>query len=181
MKENSKSTNSILYQKKPKVIVGIDPGTIVTGYGVISVTDSSIQTLDYGCIRPPPQLKLSDRYLIIYESLCELLEKYQAEVLAVEAQFVQKNPRSALKLGMSCGIAILAAKSKKIPVFEYAPLKAKQAVVGNGRASKQQVQKVIQWRLNLAAPPTPPDAADALAIALCHAQANPLSPSYKEI
>lgn len=168
-------------KKNQKIIIGIDPGTIVTGYGIIKIIDSNIQVLDYGCIRPPPQLKLSDRYLIIYESLCELIERHCPEVLVVEAQFVQKNPKSALKLGMACGIAILAAKKKKIPVFEVAPLKAKQAVVGNGKASKQQVQKMVQWRLNLPQPPSPPDAADALALALCHAQSSPLSSSYKEI
>lgn len=157
-------------EQSSSVLIGIDPGTLVTGYGIVEVHNGKYRALDYGCIRPPANLKLSDRYLIIFEGLNTLIKKHAPDVLIVETQFVQKNVQSAIKLGMARGIAILAAKQNQMPVFEYAPAKAKRAVVGNGRASKQQVQKMVQWLLNLAEPPHPEDATDALALAICHAQ-----------
>jgi crossover junction endodeoxyribonuclease RuvC len=152
------------------IILGIDPGTQVTGYGIIKCEQGVMYPIDYGCVRPPPSLKLTDRYLIIFEGVEELLERHRPQALIVETQFVQKNAQSAIKLGMARGIIIIAAKRKGIPVFEYAPTKAKNAVVGNGRASKQQVQGMIKLLLNLNSIPTPEDAADALALAICHAQ-----------
>lgn len=152
------------------IIIGIDPGTVVTGYGIILVEGSSYQALDYGCIRPPAKLDLFDRYLILFESLDALLLQHGPAVLVVETQYVRHNVQSAIKLGMARGMAILAARRKGIPVFEYAPTQAKRAVVGNGRASKYQVQGMVQALLHLPEPPQPEDAADALALALCHAQ-----------
>ena len=153
------------------IIIGIDPGTAVTGYGLIVLEGSSFKPIDYGCIRPPKDWKLSDRYLVIFNSIDELLLKYQPDALVVETQFVQKNIQSAIKLGMARGIAIVAAKRRGIPVFEYAPTKAKRAVVGNGQASKEQVQAMVQCLLKLAMP-APLDASDALALAICHAHAS---------
>jgi crossover junction endodeoxyribonuclease RuvC len=155
---------------KPKMIIlGVDPGTIVTGYGVIRETERDWEPLDFGCIRPSRKLKTHQRYLAIFEGIDHLLEKYQPEAVAVETQFVYKNVQSALKLGMARGAVIIAAAKRGIEVFEYAPTKAKQAVVGHGGASKFQVQKMIQMQLKLAQIPEPADAADALALALCHA------------
>ncbi len=153
--------------------MGVDPGTIVTGYGIIRWNGTIYEVLDYGCIKPPASFKLSDRYLIIYNSLEELLEKYQPSAISVETQFLKKNVQSAIKLGMARGMVILAAKKKGIEVYEYAPTKAKRAVVGKGSASKHQVQLTVQMLLGLAHLPTPQDAADALALAICHAHANP--------
>lgn len=150
------------------VILGIDPGTTVTGYGVISTHDNRYTALDYGCIRPPATLKLTDRYLIIYQGVEELIERFSPSALVVETQYVAKNPQSALKLGMARGAIMIAAKRKGIPVFAYSPSEAKRAVVGNGKASKLQVQKMVQQLLRLSAPPHPEDAADALALAICH-------------
>lgn len=150
-------------------IIGIDPGTQVTGYGIIKYNQGVMHPIDFGCVRPPPSLKLTDRYLIIFNGVEELLERYRPHALVVETQFVQKNVQSAIKLGMARGIIIIAAKRKGISVFEYGPTKAKSAVVGNGRASKQQVQGMIKLLLNLDKIPTPEDAADALALAVCHA------------
>lgn len=152
------------------IIIGIDPGTKITGYGIIKVAESGIEVIDYGCIRPPPTLKLTDRHLLIFNGLEELLEKYKPNTLVVETQYVKINVQSAIKLGMARGIAILAAKKRGLNIFEYAPTKAKLAVVGNGKASKSQVQKMVQILLKLATLPTPEDAADALSLALCHAQ-----------
>ena len=154
-----------------KRIIGIDPGTIVTGYGIIQVDGAACEVVDFGCIKPPASHKITDRYLIIYESVDELLEKYRPDVLVVETQYMQKNVQSAIKLGMARGIVILAAKKRGMGVYEYAPTRAKRAVVGTGRASKYQVQKMVQRLLELDHPPEPEDAADALALALCHAHA----------
>ncbi|MBA3816537.1 MAG: crossover junction endodeoxyribonuclease RuvC [Parachlamydiaceae bacterium] len=152
------------------IIIGIDPGTQITGYGVIKCEQGVMLPIDYGCVRPPPALKLTDRYLIIFNAIEELLAIHRPQALVVETQFVQKNVQSAIKLGMARGIIIIAAKRQGIAVFEYAPTKAKSAVVGNGRASKQQVQGMVKLLLNLDSIPTPEDAADALALAICHAQ-----------
>jgi crossover junction endodeoxyribonuclease RuvC len=152
------------------IIIGIDPGTQITGYGIINAQAIPWTAIDYGCIRPPPALKLSDRYLILFNALEELLKKYSPEVLVVETQYVKKNVQSAIKLGMARGVAIISAKRLGIPVFEYAPAKAKLAVAGNGRASKQQIQGMVKLLLSLSQVPEPEDAADALALAICHAQ-----------
>ena len=154
---------------KKTIILGIDPGTIITGYGVIREADRHWEPLDFGCIRPPRNLKIHERYLAIFEGIDLLLEKYQPEAVAVETQFVYKNVQSALKLGMARGAVLIAAARRGVAVFEYAPRKAKQAVVGNGAASKFQVQRMVQMELKLSQLPEPADAADALALALCHA------------
>jgi crossover junction endodeoxyribonuclease RuvC len=155
-------------EKKP-IILGIDPGTVVTGYGVIRETGRDWEPLDFGCIRPSLKLKMHEKYLAIFEGIDHLLEKYQPEAVSVETQFVYKNAQSALKLGMARGAVIIAAARRGVAVFEYAPSKAKLAVVGSGSASKFQVQRMIQMQLKLSQIPEPADAADALALALCHA------------
>lgn len=153
-----------------KIIIGIDPGTRVTGYGVIEMQAAHYRPIDYGCVRPPTNAKLSDRYLILFNAIEELLLKYRPHALAVETQYVEKNVQSALKLGMARGAVIIAAKRQGLAVFEYAPTKAKLAVVGNGKANKKQVQGMVKLLLQLKELPTPEDAADALALAVCHAQ-----------
>lgn len=159
------------------IIIGIDPGTEVTGFGIIEVSGNDYKVIDYGCIRPPRGRKLTDRYLIIFNALEELLVKYEPDALAIETQYVAKNAQSAIKLGMARGVAVVAAKRKGLPIYEYTPSKAKKAVVGNGNASKQQVQGMIKMLLKLPVLPTPEDAADALALAICHAQ----SIRYREL
>jgi crossover junction endodeoxyribonuclease RuvC len=153
----------------PTTILGIDPGTRITGYGVIKAQHLSLQPLDFGCIRPPAQLENAERYLSLFNGLEKLLDKYNPDAVSVETQFVYKNVQSAIKLGMARGVVLIAAARRKIPVFEYAPKKAKLAVVGNGAASKEQVQRMVQLLLNLSIVPEPEDAADALALAICHA------------
>lgn len=157
------------------IIIGIDPGTQITGYGIIRVEGPSFRAVDYGCIKPPAKHKLSDRYLIIHEGVEELLEIHKPHALVVETQFVQKNIQSAIKLGMARGVIIIAAKKRKIPVYGYAPTEAKRAVTGNGSASKFQVQGMVKALLGLMEVPEPEDAADALSLAICHAQ------SYKKL
>lgn len=162
-------------QKKEYVILGVDPGTRVTGYGLIKTCGQISKPLDFGCIRPPIKQELNQRYLFLFNGIEELIERYSPDFLSVETQFFSKNAQSALKLGMARGVIILAATKRGIPVNEYAPKKAKIAAVGTGSASKNQVQKMIQLLLNLKELPTPEDAADALALALCHAHHMKLS------
>lgn len=150
--------------QKEEIILGIDPGTRITGYGIIS---SQNQPIDFGCIRPPPNLPLQDRYRILFDGIEALIERHKPTAIAVESQFVLKNAQSAIKLGMAKGMALLAASRKNIPVYEFAPKKAKLSIVGKGQASKQQVQRMIQSLLHLPKLPEPEDAADALALAIC--------------
>lgn len=163
-KQRSRTQAHLLDSVKKEIILGIDPGTRITGYGAI---DADQQPIDFGCIRPPPQLPLADRYKILFESVEALIERLQPTAIAVETQFVLKNAQSAIKLGMAKGMVYLAAARKSIPLYEFAPKKAKLAVVGHGKASKFQVQKMIQALLSLPHPPQPEDAADALALAIC--------------
>lgn len=162
MNNNLSNTNSL-------VILGIDPGTKITGYGVLKVCDNTFNALDFGCIRPPYTYALTKRYFIIFDSIEKIIQKYKPNAIAVETQFVNKNAQSAIKLGMARGSVIIAAEKNFVPVFEYAPRQAKMAVVGNGAASKEQIQKMLKMLLNLSKEPTPEDASDALALAICHA------------
>ena len=167
---------------KNEIIMGIDPGTRITGYGIIqknygsidnrSIHNRDFSTIDFGCIRPPPKYDLHQRYLIIFNSIEQLIEKYRPTSISIETQFVKKNAQSAIKLGMARGVVIIAGTKNNIPIYEYSPKKAKNAVVGNGQASKHQIQKMVPLLLNLKNVNIPEDAADALALALCHAHQN---------
>ena len=156
-------------EKNSTVILGIDPGTQVTGYGVIRLSEGCMEAIDFGCIRPKSTLSLHDKYLLIFNGVSHLLDTFKPACLAVETQFVKINPLSALKLGMARGSIIVAARMRGIEVVEYAPTVAKKSITGTGRASKEQVQGMTQRILKLEKPPTPEDAADALSIAICHA------------
>lgn len=152
-----------------KIIIGIDPGTRITGYGIIEKSSGLFSPVDFGCIRPPPDEPLSDRYAKIFEGLERLLERFSPDEMAIETPFMNKNAQSALKLGAAMGCAIIAAKRRGIKVFGYSPREVKCAVVGTGKASKEQIQTTIARSLSLKELPKPQDAADALAIAMCHA------------
>ena len=151
------------------IIIGIDPGTQVTGYGIVEVTKGTFRPLDFGCIRPPSNALLSDRYLIIHENLESLIKQFCPNEMAIETQFMYKNAQSALKLGVAFGCALLAGKKQQLKVFGYSPREVKCAISGTGKASKEQVQNAIVRYLGLKAVPKPQDASDALAIAICHA------------
>jgi len=166
--------------KEPLIILGIDPGTCITGYGVISHSHTEQIALGYGCIRPPAKSSAPEKYRIIFESIEKLIQTYKPQVVSVETQFMYKNAQSAMKIGMARGMAILAAARQNLPIFEYAPKKAKMAITGHGAASKEQVQKMIQLLLKLSTVPQPEDAADALALALCHAHSLRQIPSNNQ-
>jgi crossover junction endodeoxyribonuclease RuvC len=148
-------------------ILGIDPGTQIAGYGIIETDGHDVRALDYGVVRTADR-PLPERLRVIYEGLQAIITRFQPDVVAVEGAFFGKNVRSALKIGEGRGVALLAAASRGIEVAEYAPAEVKKAVVGSGRAHKAQVQQMVRLILALRDPPSPEDAADALAIAICH-------------
>ena len=154
---------------KKTTILGIDPGTRITGYGIVQYSSHSVVPIDFGCIRPPLSASLNEKYAYIFRGVNELLDRYEIEHFSTETQFLGKNIQSTIKVSMARAVSILPASNRLIPVFEYSPKKAKLAVTGNGQASKSQVQKMIQVLLSLKTLPTPEDASDALALALCHA------------
>lgn len=151
------------------IILGIDPGTAITGFGVLETLGSKFKLLDYGCIRTEAGVLLQHRLEKIYRGMTVLFERWHPAEVAVEELFFNKNTRTALTVGHARGVIFLAAAHHQVVVKEYTPLQVKQSVVGYGRADKQQVQYMVKTILNLPALPKPDDAADALAIAICHA------------
>lgn len=150
-------------------IFGIDPGSQRTGYGCIDTDGSRHRFVACGAVSVSTRLPFSDRLAGIYDELVSLLATHQPECVAIENVFVARNAKSSLKLGHARGVAMLAASKAGLSVAEYAPTEVKCAVVGYGRAEKQQVQHMLCLILGLDTPPTPHDASDALALAVCHA------------
>lgn len=151
-----------------KIILGIDPGTVVMGYGVIKIKRQSMEYLHCDVIKLGKDDDHALRLKVIFESLNEIIEKYMPDELAIEAPFFGKNVQSMLKLGRAQGVAMAAALSKGMPVNEYSPRKVKQSVTGNGNASKEQMAAMIQRLLNLKTIPKYFDSTDALGVAVCH-------------
>ncbi|MEJ7589820.1 MAG: crossover junction endodeoxyribonuclease RuvC [Ferruginibacter sp.] len=155
-------------QKKSKIILGIDPGTVVMGYGLIEISGNTIKLLEFDVLKPG---KVEDPYRklqLIYNTVSGLIIKYKPDVFAVEAPFFGKNVQSMLKLGRAQGVAIAAAMRHGLDVTEYSPKKVKQSITGNGNASKEQVLKMLQRLLDFKDDPKSYDASDALAVAVCH-------------
>lgn len=152
-------------------IFGIDPGSGRTGYGCIDSDGSRCELVACGAVAVPSGSPFPDRLARIFEELAALLDAHRPACVAVEEVFHGRNARSALKLGQVRGVALLAAARAGLPVAEYAAASVKQAVVGYGRAEKRQVQRMVALLLGLDEPPSPHDAADALAVAVCHAYA----------
>jgi len=159
---------SMLVEKKERVIMGIDPGTAVMGYGLVLEKGSKLQLISMGVVRME---HLDDHFLKlqrIFEKTVALIEQYKPDVMALEAPFYGKNIQVMLKLGRAQGVAMAAALSRNIPVTEYAPRKIKQSITGNGSAGKEQVAAMLQRLLNFKETPEFLDATDGLAVAVCH-------------
>ena len=150
------------------IILGIDPGTITTGYGVIKAEDDEATLVDCGALTASERSPIGERLSYIYQRLLEIIARFNPDVVAIESPFVAKNVKSALAIGKAQAIAILAAAEGKIPTHEYSPAEVKQRVANYGASSKEQVQEMVRLQLGLAEAPHPADAADALAVALCH-------------
>lgn len=157
------------------IILGIDPGTAITGYGVIENNQGKIKAVDYGCILTDKKLKMPERLDFLGEELKKIIKKYQPQAMAVEELFFFKNAKTIITVGQARGVILFIGKNigKKVnkkqalDIYEYTPLQVKQAVVGYGRADKKQVQQMVKAILGLSEAPKPDDAADALAVAIC--------------
>ena len=150
------------------IILGIDPGIAIVGYGVVHYDEHKFTPLEYGAITTPAGDKLTDRLRDIYESIGILIEKHKPDAFAIEELFFNTNVTTAIHVAHGRGVCVLAASILNVPIFEYTPLQVKQAVCGYGRADKGQVQRMVTSMLSLNATPKPDDVADALAIAMCH-------------
>ncbi|GFN35134.1 crossover junction endodeoxyribonuclease RuvC [Tepidimicrobium xylanilyticum] len=150
------------------IILGIDPGLAIVGYGVIEYKGNRYRLLDYGVIRTDSNIFFPQRLKLIYDELSSIIDRFNPADLAVEELFFNKNVKTAIQVGQARGVEILAAINKGLEVYEYTPLQIKQSVVGYGRAEKRQVQEMVKILLNLKEIPKPDDAADALAVAICH-------------
>ncbi len=151
-------------------ILGIDPGTQVMGWGVVESDGGNVCLVGFGAIKVPDKLQPAEKLNILYRELLKVIRQYAPDTIAVEQPFVAKNVHSAFMVGRAQAIALLAAAGKKIPAFEYTPAQVKQHVANYGASSKEQVQEMVRLQLGMSQPPEPNDAADALAVALCHAQ-----------
>lgn len=155
-------------QSGPITILGIDPGLKVTGYGVIVADGSAHKAIGFGAIKPPTDAPLAERLLCIHEGLIDVIDRHKPREVAIE-DFITGYTRSAVAIGEARAAATLAVARSALPVSFYKPAEVKQFVTSYGRGSKDQVAMMVQALLGLAEPPTPPDAADALAVAVCHA------------
>lgn len=155
-------------------ILGIDPGFAIVGYGVIDYEKGKYKTVDYGKITTPAGMGMPLRLKEVYDGILRLIELFNPDVLAIEELFFNTNVKTAIAVGHARGVIVLAAANKGIKINEYTPLQIKQAVVGYGRADKNQVQQMVKMFLGLKEVPKPDDTADALAVAICHANSSSL-------
>ncbi len=150
------------------IVLGIDPGTATTGYGLIGKNNGSLEVLGFGIITTTPKEESHDRLLIIHEKIKDLIREFSPTDMAIEQLFFNTNVTTAITVGQARGVALLAASSAGLALGEYTPLQVKQAITGYGGARKNQVQQMVKTVLGLAEIPRPDDAADALAISVCH-------------
>lgn len=151
------------------IILGLDPGTATTGVGIIQVLGNQFRPINYGVISTPPDLPMEKRLLMIYEQLTEIINTYRPDQVAIEKLFFNQNITTGITVGQARGVLLLVCAQNNLPIGEYTPLEVKQALVGYGRAEKKQIQHMVKTFLGLKDIPKPDDAADALAIAICHA------------
>lgn len=153
-------------------ILGIDPGFALVGFGIVEENCGKFEVIDYGVISTDKDQSFSDRLSIIYDGICSLIDTYKPEAISIEELFFFKNQKTVIPVAEARGVIVLAGKQKKIDMFEYTPLQIKQALTGNGRAEKKQIQFMVKSILGLEQIPKPDDAADAVAVAITHLQTN---------
>lgn len=154
------------------IILGIDPGYAIVGYGVIDYRNNHFSVIDYGAILTDAKMPFNLRLEKIFDDLSDIIEKYKPEAMSLEKLFYNNNAKTVIDVSQARGVIMLAAQKKGINVFEYTPLQVKQSVVGYGRAEKKQVQEMTRRILALEKVPKPDDTADALAMAICHAHSS---------
>lgn len=152
------------------IILGIDPGIATVGFGVIEAAGSQQQLIRFGAVTTPAGMRLALRLSQIYHDIIELINTFKPDAIAIEELFFNTNLKTGISVAHGRGVAILAGEERGIPMYEYTPLQVKQAVAGYGRAEKKQVMDMVKRLLNMKTIPRPDDAADALAIAICHAR-----------
>jgi crossover junction endodeoxyribonuclease RuvC len=151
------------------LVIGIDPGTAITGYGLVrEKEDGTLEAVEYGVIETPAKSPMPERLVLLHEKLKEILSQQQPDSSAVEMLFFQRNVKTAITVGQGRGVVLLALAQADVPIAEYTPLEIKQAITGYGGADKRQMQDMVRTLLNLEEAPKPDDAADALAVAICH-------------
>jgi len=149
-------------------ILGIDPGTVTMGYGVIDENGDAIAMVDYGVFRCSARSPIGERLCYLHNGLLEIIARFQPDAVAIEQPFLAKNVKSALAIGRAQAAAIIAAASRNIMIYEYTPTQVKQRVANYGASSKGQIQEMVKLQLDLSEIPQPDDAADALSVAICH-------------
>ena len=157
------------------IIIGIDPGYAIVGIGAVEYRGNKFRTLEYGAITTPAGMDTVDRLKKIYDEMTMYLDKYSPDAVAIEELFFNSNQKTAINVAQARGVLLVAVRNRNIPIFEYTPLQVKQSVTGYGRADKGQIQQMVKMLLGLNAIPKPDDAADALAIAICHAHSNKMN------
>jgi crossover junction endodeoxyribonuclease RuvC len=154
--------------------LGVDPGTAIMGWGIVDEAGGSLNLADFGALTTPAGMAQAERLVLLYDGLQALIRKHRPEAAAIEELFFGKNVNTAITVGQARGVALLALAQAGVPIHEYKPLAVKQAVAGYGGADKKQMQEMVRLTLQLDKIPRPDDAADALAIAICHAYTAPM-------
>lgn len=157
------------------IIIGIDPGYAIVGVGVVEYAGNKFRTLEYNAITTPAGMNTVDRLKKIFDEMSMYLEKYKPDAMAIEELFFNSNQKTAINVAQARGVLLVAAANKGVPISEYTPLQVKQSVTGYGRAEKSQIQQMVKMILGLNAIPKPDDAADALALAICHAHSSKMN------
>lgn len=163
------------------IILGIDPGIAIVGYGILEYKNNKFTPIDYGAVTTPAHMDVSKRLELVYKGIDTIIKNYDIDEVGIEELFFNKNVKTAITVAQARGVTMLACSHNNKPVYEYTPLQVKQGVVGYGRAQKAQVQQMVTAFLNLKAVPKPDDVADALAVAICHAHSNKLEKTLKNI
>ena len=151
------------------IVLGIDPGIAIVGWGVVEYVGTRFRPIAFGSIQTPKELKTEERLAQIYQQLCDIIDKYRPDSMAVEELFFNTNQTTGIRVAEARGVILLTGQQKGVPIAEYTPLQVKQSVVGYGRAEKKQVITMVTTLLGLPKPPKPDDTADALALAITHA------------
>ncbi len=154
------------------IVMGIDPGYAITGWGVVRYERNTFRPVAFGAVTTEAHTEFSDRLEQVYDGICRICEQYRPEAVAVEQLFFTNNQKTVINVAQARGVIMLAVKKSNIPYFEYTPLQVKQSVVGYGRAEKRQVMEMTRKMLCLEKVPKPDDTADALAVAICHAHSS---------
>lgn len=157
------------------IIIGVDPGYAIVGVGVIEYNGNKFRMLEYTAITTVAGMPTVDRLKKIYDEMTLLIDKYKPDAVAIEELFFNSNQKTAINVAQARGVILVSVRNRNIPIYEYTPLQVKQSVTGYGRADKKQVQNMVKMILNLNVIPKPDDAADGLALAICHAHSNKMN------